>query len=209
MADPCLVVYSDGPGIYHYDPAEYYTVTSGHPLYDPAYDRGGEVLIDINDNQIAYDVYQAPGLQGFQPDAQNQGYFILGNDFNLIVDGFNNSPTTYENILIVFDQIEPNGCVPSILIDGNPALYDAQLGWYYPIGDLAVSTPAQGNNYSDTSTHVVHWENCSGVRIWAFADEDHDLKRDGSECFSAFSHDLTVPTQDSTWGAIKGRYRSE
>lgn len=208
-ADPCLMVYSDGPGIYHYDPAEYYTVTFGDPLYEAAYDRGGEVLIDINTNEIAFDVYQAPGLAGFQVDAEDQGFFIIGNDFNLIVDGFNNAPTTYENILIVFDRIEPDGCVPMILIDGNPALFDAQLGFYYPIGDLVVSTPAQGNNYSDTVMHAIHWENCAGVRIWAFADADHDLDNDAQECFSAFSHDLTVPTESRTWGGIKEIYRSE
>lgn len=209
VADPCLIVYSDGTTIYHYDPVEYYTVTSGHPLYDAAYDRGGKVLIDANNGEIAYNIYQAPGLAGFQVDSENQGYFIIGNDFNLIVDGFNNSPTTYVNILLVFDLIEPSGCVPTITIDGNPALYDGSLGFYYPIGDLAVSTPAQGNNYSDTVMRAIHWESCSGVRIWAFSDEDYNLHRTGGECFSAFSHDLTVPTEESTWGKIKGLYRGQ
>lgn len=209
LADPCLIAYSDGPTVYHYDPMEHYTVGPGDPLYDPMYDRGGEVLIDANTNEIAYNVYQAPGLVGFVMDAENQGWFLIGTDFNLIVDGFNNAPTTYTNILIVFDNFEPGFCVPTITIDGSPALYDPGLGYYWPIGDLAVSTPtADGNNYSDVTVHTIHWEGCSGVRIWAFADDNFNLVRDGNECFTAYSHDLTVPTEETSWGGIKELYRN-
>lgn len=206
-ADPCLTVYPDAPCTYHYDPAEYYTVTVGNPLYDAAYDRGGEVLIDANTNEIAYQIYQAPNLIGFVSDSANQGYYTMSLDFGLIIDGWSNQPTTYVNILLVFDQIQPNGCVPTISIDGNPPLYDAGLGYYYPIGDLAVSTPAQGNSYSDTETFPFSWDGCQQVRIWAFSDADYNLVHDGGECFSAFSHDLTVPAKTSSWGAMKMRYK--
>ena len=107
LADPCLMAYSDSPVTYHYDPAEYYTVTVGDPLYDPFFDRGGEVLIDINSDEIALDVYQAPSLVGFVLDAELQGYFLVGTDFDIIVDGFNNAPITYTNVLLVFDMFEP------------------------------------------------------------------------------------------------------
>jgi len=206
-ADPCLTVYTDGPCTYHYDPAEYYTVGPGDPLYDPMYDRGGEVLIVIGSNEIEYNVYQAPGLTGFVMDPVNQGFFTSGNDLDVVVDGFNNAPITYVNIILVFDKVEPSWCQPAITVNGNAVSYQAGLGWYYPIGDLAVSTPTPfGNNYSDVVIEQVLWGVCNGVRIWAFADADHDLKRDGGECFSAFSHDLTIPTQDATWGAIKEMY---
>ncbi len=59
-ADPCLVVYSDGPCVYHYDPSEYYTVGPGDPLYDPMYDRGGQVLLEVGTNMIDLSIYQAP-----------------------------------------------------------------------------------------------------------------------------------------------------
>lgn len=205
--DPCLVVYPDVETVYHYDPTEYYTVGPGDPLYDPFYDRGGEVLIDINTNGIAYDIYQAPNLVGFVMDSDNQGYYTMDHSFNIIVDGFSNTPTTYVNILLVFDRLIPSGCTPVITIDGNPPLYDPGLGWYYPIGDLVVSTPAQGNNYSDTMTFAFMWSGCTSIRIWAFSDEDYNLIRQDSECFSAYSHDLTVPTQESTWGSVKSIYR--
>lgn len=204
--DPCLMVYPDAAVFYHYDPAEYYTVTFGDPLYDAAYDRGGEVLIEVGTNVIGLDVYQAPGLAGFVEDAELQGYFTMEHDFTLVVDGFSNVPTTFTNVLLVFDMIEPDGCVPIITIDGNPPLFDSGLGWYYPIGDLAVSTPAQGNNYSDVLTFDFSWTGCTNIRIWAFSDSDFDLNRDGNECFSAFSHDLTVPAEEKSWGEIKSQF---
>lgn len=205
--DPCLMVYPETSCMYHYDPAEYYTVEPGHPLYDPVYDRGGEVLITLDGDDIGYEVYQAPNLTGFVVDSENQGYFTLGNELDVIVDGFSNAPTTYINILVVFDRIEPAWCQPTISVDGNPVLYAGGLGWYYPIGDLVVSTPTPwGNNYSDTRTVHMTWENCYGIRIYAFSDANYNLVRDGGECRVAFSHDTTVPTEESTWGGIKALY---
>jgi hypothetical protein len=205
--DPCLIIYPSSPCEYHYESAEYYTVTSGHPLYDPAYDRGGEVLIEVGTNIIALSVYQAPNLIGFVLDEDNQGFYAIGNVIEGVVDGFNNSPTTFVNILLVFDQFEPDYCVPIISVDGNPALFDPNLGWYYPIGDLVVSTPTpEGNNFSDTVNHLITWVGCHGLRVYAFSDENFNLKRDGSECKTAFSHDLSIPVNNATWGNVKALY---
>lgn len=200
--DPCLMVYTDAYCVYHYD-TTYCTVTFGDPLYDPIYDRGGEVLIEVSANIIAYDVYQAPNLTGFQPSTGgDDGYFSIGNDFNAIIDGFNNTPTTYINIIMVFEA-EPSWCSPQIYVDG-----DLVVGDMHAIGDLVVSTPTpDGMNYSDTITKQISWSGCSGVKIWAFADEDYDGIWTDSECFSAFSHDLTVPVESRSWGAIKSLYK--
>jgi hypothetical protein len=201
------MVYPTGGVIYHYDPTEYFTVGPGDPLYDPMYDRGGEVLIDANTLEIGQDVYQAPGLMGFEMDWENQGYFFEGTSFDLVIDGFRNEPITYTNILLVIKFL-PMSCPGNVTIDGNPALFDPGLGYYYPLGDLEVSTPTpDGNNYSDTLTVHVEWDSCLEASFWAFADEDFDLFRDGGECFSAFSHDTTVPTEDSSWGGVKARFR--
>ena len=205
-ADPCLMVYpGNGSVVYHYEPTEYYTVGFGDSLYDAAYDLGGEVLIDINTNVIAYEVYQTPTLVGFKMDSAHQGYFINSSYFTLVVDGFSGTPTTYTNILLVFDLIEPSGCTPVITINGSPVLFDAGLGWYLPIGDLIVSTP-QGIAFSDVLEFNFSWTGCTSLRAWAFADDDFDLFHDGAECFSAFSHDLTVPVEETTWGAVKSLY---
>lgn len=208
-ADVCLMAYVTGPCEYHYESSEYYTVASGHPLYDPLYDRGGEVLIDINTDEIAMDVYQAPGLNRFVLDNSNQGYFAIGTTYALTIDGFNNNPTTYSNVIIVFDRINPEGCVPLITVNGNPVQTNAALGYYYPIGDLVVSTPtAEGNNYSDVITVSVEFQLCRGIRAWAFADENYNAIHDsGGECFTAFSHDVTVPVEETSWGHIKSLYR--
>jgi hypothetical protein len=204
QADPCLVVYPDGPCTYHYDPAEYYTVGPGDPLYDPMYDRGGEVLILTATNQIDLSIYQPPNLIGFEPMTNgDEGYYFVGTDFELILDGFSHTPTTYENILVIFDSVVPAACTPEIWIDGVKL-----SGMTFNAGDLVVTTPTPyGNNYSDTKTFDVSWHGCYGVHIWAFADEDHDGMRDAGECFTAFSHDLMIPVQGSTWGAIKALYQ--
>lgn len=203
VADPCLVVYPVAGSEYHYDINEYYTVTVGDPLYDPMYDRGGEVLIDLNTNEIAYNIYQAGNLVGFEVSTNGEeGYFFIGSYFDLIVDGFSNMPTTYENIILVFEP-NPGYCTPTISVNGNPV-----SGLQYPLGDLVVSTPtADGNNYSDSITLSIQWGGCYGMQMWAFADTDYNGIADGGECFSAFSHDSTVPTEERSWGAIKAMYQ--
>jgi hypothetical protein len=212
LADVCLMAYTTSPCEYHYSSLDKYTVGFGHPLYDPAYDLGGEVLIKIDPvdgDAIALDVYQAPGLAGFVLDEINQGYFSSDITYDLIIDGYNKNPTTYTNILLVFDGVLPEGCTPLITVGGNPVMFDAGLGYYYPIGDLVVSTPTPvGNSYSDTVTLAVALQLCSGVRVWAFSDANFNLMHDlPGECFTAFSHDVTVPVQEATWGAVKSLYR--
>jgi hypothetical protein len=187
-------------------------VGPGDPLYDPLFDLGGEVLIKIDPidgDGIALDVYQAPGLTGFVLDEVNQGYFAVGVDYDLVIDGYNKVPTTYTNILLVFDGIEPDGCTPLITVDGQPALFDAGLGYYYPIGDLVVSSPTPvGNAFSDTVILTIGLQACTGVRVWAFSDANSNLMHDlPEECFTAFSHDVTVPVQETTWGAVKSLYQ--
>lgn len=203
LADPCLVVYPTSPTKYHYDVNEYYVVSFGHPLYDPMYDRGGSVLIDINTDEIAFNIYQTPTLTGFQPSVNGQeGYFFIGSGFDLIIDGFTNTPTTYENIILVFAP-DPTWCAPQIYVDG-----EFVTGNSIPLGDLVVSTPtSDGNNYSDTLVKSITWSGCYGLRMWAFSDINYNGIIDGGECFSAFSHDASVPVVDVSWGAVKSLYK--
>ena len=203
-ADPCLVVYPTGPCVYHYDITEYYTVGPGHPLYDAEYDRGGYVLLETGTDEIDLSIYQAPGLMGFEASTDgNDGYVFLDTEFDLIIDGFSNTPVTYVNIILVFDEFVPSSCVPFIMVNGMPI-----AGNTYNAGDLTVTTPTpDGNNYSDTMILHVQWSGCYGLHMWAFSDENYNGTRDGGECFTAFSHDSTIPTENSTWGSIKSMYK--
>ena len=92
FCDPCLLVYPTSRTVYHYNPCRYYVVTAGHPLYDPAYDIGGEVLIMnrlLLPDRIAYEVYQAPNLTGFRVAVgEYTGFYYTGRSFDLVVDGF-------------------------------------------------------------------------------------------------------------------------
>ncbi len=203
-ADPCLVVYPGVSCIYHYDTSEYYTVGPGDPLYDPDYDRGGEVLLEVGSGEIDHSIYQAPNLIGFEPSTDgNEGYAFVSTEFTIYVDGFSQSPTTYQNVLLVFDDVLPEGCSPIILVNGEPL-----EGNVYPLGDLVVSSPTEnGNNYSDYLTVDIYWSGCYGVHIWAFADEDYNGIHNGGECFTAFSHDAMIDAENSSWGGIKGIYK--
>jgi hypothetical protein len=203
LSDPCLVVYPDISCVYHYDDTEYYTVGPGDPLYDPEYDRGGKVLLEIGSDEIDMSIYQAPNITGFEVSSDgNEGYAFVSTEFTIVIDGFSNSPTTYPNILLVFDQIQPESCTPDILINGEEL-----EGYTYPAGDLVVSTPTgNGKNYSDVITVDVSWYGCYGVHIWAFADEDYNGTHDGGECFTAFSHDAMIGTEEASWGEIKSGY---
>lgn len=202
-ADPCLVVYPAGPCTYHYSPSEYYVVTAGHPLYDPLFDRGGQVLLRLGSNAIDLSVYQPPQLTGFVPDAANQGFEFTGSETDLVLDGYANAPTIYTNVLLVFDRPQPSGCAPTITVDGMPV-----AGGKFAAGDLVVQTPVgYGNSYSDTMTRHIAWSGCAGLRVWAFADADHNGTRTGGECFTAFSHDTVVPLEGAAWGSLKSQYR--
>ena len=202
MADPCLVVYPGNDCIYMYGTSEYYTVDPEHPLYDPLYERGGEVLLETGSNEIDHSIYQAPNLIGFLPSYDGmEGYLFSGTHFTLILDGFSNNQTIYENIKLVFGFVEKKGsCVPTVIVDG------AHLGGdlIYPVGDMVVSTPTErGNNYSDTMSFNITWYGCYGLHVWAYADENYNGRKDGGECFTAFSHDITIDTENTSWGAIK------
>jgi len=202
LADPCLVVYPTGPTVYHYDVNEYIVVGVGDPAYDPAYDIGGECLIDLNDMIPAADIYQAPMLVGFQPSSDGkEGYFFEGYNFTLIVDGFSNTPVSYENIMLVVEPL-PASCPPNVVVDGVPMTSNMMS-----LGDLMVSTPtAEGNNYSDVLSLEISWAECAEMEFWAFADENYNGVKDGGECFSAFSHDSTVPSEQQSFGVIKVRF---
>ena len=204
LADPCLVVYPAGPCEYRYDPDEYYTVSSGDSLYDPYWDRGGEVLLETGTDETDYSIYQAPGLSSFEPSYDGMhGYVFYSRKLTLVIDGFSNVPVTYDDVFLVFENLDTGDCGGTVVINGTEL-----EGYLYNAGSLAVTTPtAEGNNYSDVITLEVEWIGCLGTNVWAFADTDGNGVFDGGNCFSAFSHDVTIGTETSSWGGIKSMYR--
>ncbi len=201
MADPCLTVYPMGDTVYHYDINEYYVVGPGHPLYDATYDRGGYVLIDLNDDSIDGSIYQAPNLVGFTPSSDGrEGFFFEGYSFQLVIDGYANEPMTYQNVILMIEP-SPATCPPNVVIDGNP------VGSMVSLGSLVVGTPTpRGNSYSDVMILDVSWDQCAEMEFWAFDDENYNGVKDGGECFSAFSHDTAVPVEVRSFGSVKVRY---
>ncbi len=208
FAEPCLMVYPQGPSIYHYSSAEEYVVGPGEPGYDAAFDRGGQVLLDVNDGSVPLEIYQAPGLVGFELDEDQQGWFFTGTTMTLIVDGWSNQPTTYSNITVVFDALAAS-CAPNITVNGQPVTPVGSGRSIFVIGDLQVQTPtANGNNYSDTVSMVLDWSACAQIDIWAFADENSDGIRQGQECKTAFSKNTTVPVEAGSWGGLKALFEN-
>jgi len=202
--DLCLVIYPDAPSVFHYKTSEYFTVRPGDPLYIPAYDRGGKVLLKRYTNTIDPVIYQAPNLVGFYASTDgHDGYYVATSEFRLIIDGFSKVPTYYPNIVLVFDNVKPLYCVPEIYING--ALLS---GMTYAVGNLNVTTPTpDGKNYSDVLSVLFSQRGCYGVRIWAFSDENGNGILDAGECRTAYSHDTMVPVQEKTWSSIKELFR--
>jgi hypothetical protein len=219
--DPCLLVYPTLPTTYHYNPFKYYTVSAGHPLYDPAYDRGGEVLIMhrmFYPDRIAYEVYQAPDLTGFEAATGTTGYYFTATSFDLVIDGWSNFPTTRSDIRLKFKPI-PDDCTPTITLNGTPV-----TGPHYRIllGDLVVTTPVvtpTRTYYSDTMTLYVEWSGCIGLYMIAWEDCDHNWQQTPCadcedettncchHCNITCAHGAVIPVEEETWGAIKAMYK--
>ncbi|HSG29573.1 MAG TPA: hypothetical protein VLA34_13920, partial [Candidatus Krumholzibacterium sp.] len=203
-ADPCLVVYPGGLCEYRYDVTEYYTVEYGDSLYQAEYDRGGKVLLEMGTSAIDLSIYQAPMIDSFQPSYDGmEGYFFYSNTFTLVIDGFSNEPVDYSDVIVVFENLAPGDCEGTVVVNGMTV-----EGNTYNAGSLSISTPVPyGNSYSDTIVLQVEWYGCYGMYAWAYADTDGDGMHAGGECFTAFSHDVTIGTSPSTWGNIKSLYK--
>ncbi|MDD4857467.1 MAG: hypothetical protein PHD74_05090 [Candidatus Krumholzibacteria bacterium] len=218
--DPCLLVYPTYWTTYHYNPTQYYTVKAGDPGYNATYDRGGDVLIaDMQQgpDRIAYEIYRAPNLAGFQKASGYTGYYFTGTSFDIVIDGWSNFPATREDLTLIFEPI-PSGCTPTIIVDGASVTGPP---YTVSIGDLVVSTPVvtpSRTYYSNTMTKSVSWSGCIGLYIYAFEDCDHDrhwlacgeCEEEDNCCFRC--HQLcasgaVVPVENETWGSIKSLFK--
>lgn len=198
-ADICLIVYPQEPCVYHYKASRYYTVGPGHELYDPEYDRGGEVLIEEETGQIPLEIYRG-NIVGFEATSgSHYGFEITSSPCHLVVEALSDEPAVYENITLAFLFL-PDGCHPDVTINGTVVPNKRHL-----LGDLLVNQD-EGDGYSGQIDVEMTFYGCTGANIWAFADEDGDLQQDSEECTSSYLYHIFLPTEEVSWSAVKSFY---
>ncbi len=201
-AEPGILAYPSSNAIFQYDPLKYILIYPGDSLYDPAYDRFGVVLWDTENNRIAYELYQAPGLLGFEPAYIEKNSFKLpSNRLILNVDGFYHLPRRLNDIIVRFLPT-PGNAEPVIYADDTKV-----EGLKYYIPSLEVSTPTGNGYYSDKVTLNIVWSGAQSIKISVFCDKNGNGLFEGTESFSVFMQDQTIPVTNSTWGGIKAQYQ--
>lgn len=203
--EPLLLVYPNKPAEFHYNPAEYETLLPSDPNFDSDYAVGGYTLWDKVEGRIAYEVYQAPQLTGFQASTSGMNEFVLVvNEFTLIIDGFNEYPRQFNNVHVRFIPDPPQASA-LIVMNGQELDY---LITEVPGFDAQTVTPE--GYYTGTRTCNVHWSASVGIRIMAYGDKNGNRVYDGPPPkWSIYVKDNTVPVENRTWGGIKALYDSE
>lgn len=201
--EPMLLVYPDEPTIFRYDTSRYEVVSASHPGFDAGYAISGQMLWDKLEQRVPHEVYRAPQLQGFEisPYGMNE-FFLIKNEFKVIVDGFCESPRTFNNLHMRFIPFPSHSNVQVRL---GADLLETLVT---PIASLTVTTPVADGFYSDTRQHHLLWSGAIGVRITVYSDKDNDMVYSGGKPpFSIYVEDNTVATEETSWGAIKALYR--
>lgn len=200
-ADSSLLAYPSQHAIFQFDPSHYRPVTANDPLFDARYERFGVMLWDIEHDRIAYELYQAPGLMGFEPASVEANAFNFpANKFTLWIDGFYDVPRQLNDIYIRFLPTPANAAT---VIYANDELV---AGLYYHIPCLVVSTRLDNGFYSDTIPVDIVWSGAEAMKITVFSDKNGNRVFDGEERFSVYMQDQTVPVSNSTWGQIKAQF---
>ncbi|MBI4720639.1 MAG: hypothetical protein HY770_05370 [Chitinivibrionia bacterium] len=201
VADPCLLAYPDMNAVFQFNPSNYLMIFPGDSLYDPDYDRFGVMLWDIRSDRIAYELYQAPGLLGFEPALAGANSFNLpANKFTLYIDGFYHAPRQLNDVYVRFLPT-PFDAEPAIYVDGERI-----TGLYYYIPQLVVSTRQENGFYSDTIALDIAWSGAESMKITVFSDKDGNRVFDGEALYNVFMMDQTVPAESATWGQIKAQF---
>ena len=202
VAEPCLLIYPLQNTVFRYDPFRFVTLTSADPRFDPAFDRGGEMLWDLVNNRVACEVYQAPNLQGFVESTTGRNeYYVTRLEVDLVVDGFFAQPRRLSDIFVRFQPI-PTDAILSITANGH------ELNNYrHFIPALIVDSPIHCCFYSDTVSFNIEWLGAKQVIVTAFADKDGNGVFNGEPCFNVLLEDPWVPAENTTWGRIKSIYK--
>ncbi len=200
-AESSILVYPKGNAVFQFDPSSYKLIYPGDSLYDPAYDRFGVMLWDINRDRIAYELYQAPGLLGFEPGYMQKNAFNLPtNRLTLYVDGFYRVPRRLSDIYVRFLPT-PSNAEPVIYVNDSKV-----EGLVYYIPELVVSTPTENGFFSDRISLDIVWSGAQAMEIMVFSDKNGDGVFEGTQEYSVFMQDQTIATEETSWGEIKARY---
>jgi len=203
-SEPCVLAYPLDFVVFQYNAARYDVISSSHPDYDPSYEVSGLMLWDITANRVAAEVYRAPGLYGFEPSLSGQNeFFTAGNITTIRLDGFSEVPRQLNDIYVEFRPY-PFNSTPEVYI--NDERID---GLRYHIPRLVVSTPTGDGFYSDVIDIDVKWVGAQTMTIIVFADKNGNRVLDGDPIYRIVMEDLTVPTENKTWGSIKSLYQGQ
>lgn len=209
LAEPCILAYPLGQVTFRYNTTRYEVKGPGDPLFDPLYAIGGLMLWDRARARIAFEVYQAPGLDAFVPSLSGRSEFLfLGAEISLVIDGFAEQPRQLSDVLVQFTP-RPLGTRASILVNNLPV-----VDLRYPVPRMVVSTPTPNGYFSDTTTIAIGCaENgCDDIlrlEIIVYQDRNGNRVYDGDPCIVVIMENFTVPVEESTWGAIKAMYGSD
>jgi len=203
FAEPSYLIYPNTPAVFRYDASRYECVMPGDPKFDPNYSIGSQMLWDRAEGRVPVEIYRAPSIIAFEPSSNGRNEFVVvGNDFEVVVDGFGPSPRTIGGLCIRFWP-EPNEAYVQLTINGQPT-----SGLTYGLPTLEVATAMGGGYFSDTSRFMLSWLGASTLRVIAFSDKDADRAFDGTPLYSIVARDETVGVSTTTWGQIKALYRN-
>jgi hypothetical protein len=202
QAEPSYLLYPSTPAVFHYDASRYEIVTSGHPKYDASFAIANVMLWDRIEQRVPVEIYRAPFLTGFEMSTAGRNEFVTyGNDFDVIVDGFNDSPRIMGNLCLRF---WPESTAPyvQVFVDGV-SIPSLTIG----LSALTVSTAIPGGFYADVDAHTVSWAGSPGLEIIAFSDKDGNSAFEGTASYRIRALSASVPVQETTWGSVKALFR--
>lgn len=203
--EPLLLVYPNQPAEFFYNPAEYKALPPSDPNFDSNYAIGGYTLWDNVEDRIAYEIYRAPYLTGFQPSSNGRNEFVLmKNEFLLIIDGFHEYPRQFKQLYVRFIP-DPPFSTALIVMNGEPL--DRLIT---PVTGFDAQTLTPEGYYTGTRTCHVRWSASVGIRIMVYGDKNGNRVYDGGPPrWSIYVWDNTVPVENKTWGGIKALYGSD
>jgi hypothetical protein len=202
FAEPSYLIYPSSPAVFRYDPDRYSLLVPSDPNYDSNYSIGNAMLWDHAEGRVPLEIYRAPQITGFEVSTNGQSEFVtLGNDFNVVVDGYGPAPRTIGGLCVRY-WAEPS--YAHVLLDVNG---QRLTGLVHTLPALEVATPVDDGYFADTSTFHVSWLGATRLRIVAFSDKDANRSFEGKPLFSIVAQAQSVPVSTTTWGKIKSLYR--